>query len=558
MIRKFLKLFFFFTFLILASVISLSINAPEAKAQTCNGSHTFNWQTHTCERDPRTGRYSCQAYDRSDTVACAFLPGCQADTVMDARFCTAYSWGCELRDIATSSLQGCYVTNPTPTPTPTPPPGETCNTVTVVADNTCGPVGTCAACTRRTGIRKSTPAGLFNCSPDICSGFDATCPGCAPPPTCTLDLPATLTIAAGSTGTITGSLNVSNGTPAGVSFASSNAAIASVNPAHPTGDATVPYQTVATGVAIGNATVTGYGYINGVPAFACSDTTAVTVSAPGPWWQTMDADILSGGDISSSIPTSCTGACLPRLILDGLGGYPGVAIYANNYSDGSGITSSKNWLAKTTYEGRVYNYSFFGSLIPSDVSLTEITDDNANCDANGCTVNAGFFNSGATPTRGYVWYHFDGDTLGDLSINSINLVGSRKVLLLIDGGNLNIDGEIRLQSPGQGFFMAMVGKRADSTRGDIMVDPSVGGNADGSPEIAGIYMADGTFSTGVDNRQLHVKGSVAAWDGFNLQRNLAGSNSNTPSELFEYDPALTFTFPRELTRDRLVWREVAP
>src|SRR5581483_10727096 len=67
--------------------------------------------------------------------------------------------------------------------------------------------------------------------------------------------------------------------------------------------------------------------------------------------------------------------------------------------------------------GKAYDYKFFEGLIPSDVTVNEIATD---------TVNGGFFNSGGTQSRGYVWYR----RLGDLTISgSLNLTGSRKVIL---------------------------------------------------------------------------------------------------------------------------------
>ena len=73
------------------------------------------------------------------------------------------------------------------------------------------------------------------------------------------------------------------------------------------------------------------------------------------------------------------------------------------------------------------------------------------------------------------------------------------------------------------------------------------------------FLADGNISTGVSANPLHVKGSVVALGGLNLQRNLGSSlNPTTPSEVFEYDIASIFLFPPKLSVEKTRWKEVAP
>jgi len=167
-------------------------------------------------------------------------------------------------------------------------------------------------------------------------------------------------------------------------------------------------------------------------------------------------------------------------------------------------------------------------------------------------VTGGTFNSGGAPSRGYIWYHWDGATRGDLTIDgNVNLVGSRRVVLMVEGANLIIDGRIQLQSPGQGFFMAVVGKDGSGFKGDILVDPSV-------DIIEGIFLAESEFKTGLASTQFNVRGSVAAYDGVVLERDLGASNSNTPAEVFTYAPDIIATFPNVFTQRRIRWKEVAP
>jgi hypothetical protein len=128
---------------------------------------------------------------------------------------------------------------------------------------------------------------------------------------------------------------------------------------------------------------------------------------------------------------------------------------------------------------------------------------------------------------------------------------------LVEGANIYLKGKINL-TDGSGFFGLFVGKDANGNKGNIIIDPSVGGMADGVPEIQGLYLADGTFSTGVADTQLHIKGAVAGLNGVNLQRDLV-DDSVTPAEYFEYAPdQVMFLINKNLGVRKLNWKEVAP
>lgn len=358
----------------------------------------------------------------------------------------------------------------------------------------------------------------------------------------------------GSTLNFTATVNSSSGPVDRVDFFSSNTGVASVSP---TSDTTSPYQTTATGVSVGTTTISTSVVIGGVST--CSDattTTPLTVTAPIAWWQVKDADVITNGSLSSQIPSTCTSPqCNPTFDLDGyVGGYPGIPSYGGtadfNAGAGTGVVSSKSWLANTSTTFRkAYDYSFFKRQIPSDVqsSIVEITSP---------SVNGGFFNSGGAPARGYVWYHYDGATYGDLTMNgNLNLTGSRKVVLLVEGANFLVNGRINIQSKGNGFFMVVVGKNANGQKGNIVVDPTVSHPT--QPGLEGIYYADGTVSTGVGNNWLWLHGSVAAQGGISLQRNLT-DNSRQPAEYFEYAPEIMVLYPNVFTNRRIRWKEVAP
>lgn len=262
------------------------------------------------------------------------------------------------------------------------------------------------------------------------------------------------------------------------------------------------------------------------------------------WWQVKGGDVLSGGNLTSLIPSS--GSFNRNFIQDlptqGTG-YPGVAIYNNDYNydfeagSGQGLTSSKGWLAGTKYTGKSYDFGYFETLVPSDVSFVNLTG----------SVSGGSFISMGTPNKGYVWFRSN----GDLIINSPANLGSRKVILLVDGnltiGDTGGGGGVSVND-GSGFFMAVVS-------GNINIHPAVSG----TPSIEALLLSDGVISTGTGNSALYIRGSVIANGGLNLQRDLGNTNNQTnPAEVFEYAPDMILNFPRSLARSRIIWQEVAP
>ncbi len=484
--------------------------------------------------------------------------GCVCDNPNACNQCTGFRhWNAT----CVAGLTGCTITTDTfpitcPGPfTSTPPPGST----PPPPPPGWGECGSCGNCDNNPPGSGGHPSSECRLDPSNNCVWDISCRGLPPPPTptppplptCTIDLnPNGVDVNTGATADIVASTTSTNGTVSQVAFQSSDTVVATVNPGT---DTTSPFATQVTGVGLGSATITATATVTGPGGTSTCNTGAatdsdITVTAPGAWWQAINADV--GGDILISLipTTTCTGACVPNLILDGAGGYPGVASYTTSYDfaagSSQGTASSKNWLTQSPYRGKVYDYDYFARQIPADVTINELTSD---------TINAGTLNSGGTPSRGYIWYR----RTGNLTINgNVNLVGSRKVVLLVDGGNLTINGRINLQSPGNGFFMAIVGRADNGLRGDIIVDGTV--SHPNQPELQGVFVADGELKIFAGSEQLHVKGMVVAWDRVVLRRDLGANNDDTPAHVFEYDPTLLFTFPREFFRNRLVWREVAP
>jgi hypothetical protein len=332
-----------------------------------------------------------------------------------------------------------------------------------------------------------------------------------------------------------------------VSFSSNNSSVVTVNPSS---DTTYAYQTTLSAVNTGNATITSNVTIGGV--VACTGTADITVSPPGPWWQIKDSDISANGDIVSGMPTGIS------FDLDGAGGFPGVPVYAGTKLDltagsGTGTVSSKNWVANSsTLTSRVYDTNYFLNQIPGDAVVTTVPS---------ATVEGTFFESGGTLSYGYYWYKYDGSTTGlNLTINSAMNLGSRKVILIVNAADVYLKGNINV-TDAQGFFLLAAGKNDNGVKGDIFVDPSVGGGS--GPNLEGIYLADNLFRTGTAaptlDSKLYVRGSVAAYGGVVLDRDLGtAGNAANPSEFFEYAPDQVLLFPTKLAARRINWKEIAP
>lgn len=205
-------------------------------------------------------------------------------------------------------------------------------------------------------------------------------------------------------------------------------------------------------------------------------------------------------------------------------------------------------MANSSYTGlRLFDSSYFLNSIPADVIPTVITSSSIDATA--------FSGSGD-----YEWYEYDGAVNGDLTIATPINFGSRKVILIVKNANLIIGGDITF-TKGSGFFMSIAAKDINGLKGNIIVDPAVGGG--GVPNLDGIYIADGQFQTGTGgasaDSQLTVRGAVTGYNGIILQRDMGGpANQTTPAEVFEYDPSMELLFPPSLLYRSLNWKEVAP
>ena len=292
----------------------------------------------------------------------------------------------------------------------------------------------------------------------------------------------------------------------------------------------------------------------------CTRSIGVNVvgSSSNPWWQVVDGDVIAGGDLYSQIPIpqcSSSGGCLPIFNLKGTGGFPGLPIYggidygfSNVPGEKGNSAEDENWIANSQFAASLnqYDYEYFERQTPESALINTIPNN----------FDTGNLRSGSVSPDGYVWYKVVGDATFS---GNLNIVGDEKIVLLVEDGNLTVSGNISIQSPGSGFFMAIVGD-SGSGKGNINVEvPSSGGMP---TDLDGLFLSDGVFRSGTrgggNDEQLRIKGAIVALDGMILQRDLGSDNFNTPAELITYSPELISAFPREFFRSRIIWQEVAP
>ncbi len=254
------------------------------------------------------------------------------------------------------------------------------------------------------------------------------------------------------------------------------------------------------------------------------------------WWQVKDADVITNGNLTVTVPTTATS---PYFNLAGNGGFPGVNIYGGTTNLTGTTASVKKWLANTTTLNDTYDSGYFFNAVPGSVTVNP--------------VDTGFDSTdianGTASDDGYKWFKYDTTDNIDLNVETLSL-GTNKVILMVKGANVNLKGKIN-RTLGQGFLLLVTDK-------NIIVDPAVGGGTTASPDLEGIFVADGGFSTGIGATNLWVKGSVVTYGNATLGRNLGAGNGTTSPHMFEYAPDLEFLFPTSLTKHSSIWREVAP
>lgn len=290
----------------------------------------------------------------------------------------------------------------------------------------------------------------------------------------------------------------------------------SVSPAFVLGS-NPPYQTGVRGVSAGDTTVTADVKVGANTV--CSDDIDVTVLDTTPadaWWQAVSGNVhADNGGVTSLIPSTCTGLCLPYLITDttGLLSFTGTA----DLGEGTINESGKEWQAKTVYKGTQTGFEYFKRLLADDPAGIGTWD-------------------GARPATNGVYL-----AEGDVTTSGNWMMATAKNYVLLVDGNVTVDNNINVIPGG---FLAIIAS------GNITV-------ADDVTNIEGVFISDGIFSSGGGNQQLVGEGIFTGWGGVNLGRVLA-DNSKTPAEKFVYRPDLMLNAYEYLSWMNISWREVAP
>lgn len=570
------KLVIFLSALFLVFFISIS----PTSAQTCTGTYTSS-NVWGCQSNGFGGEMCVMTSESSSCIYNSSAGQCNAP-ILAAESCIDTGGSC----VKQNRFDGFTTTGCT---TVVPPPPPTCNNngtcdsgennsncpgdCPASAPTTPPGWGACGGCTAnscQTQYSRTDAGGNCVCDPTGC--------GYAPPtpsdPRCVVQNNiGPTTFYAGQTGQVVSNVNYyDGGTYSSHNFTSSDQTVLQlVAGQNANGARTVLRKNVAALVPGTSIFRTNVALSNGSPP-SCSRGRTITVLPVPSWWQvTGGGDVIVEGDITSNIPESCTtdetagGTCRDEFIVEDTDSLkPGAVIYQGpataldfrltTSSGGNaniGGLAGPSWTSNAAYTPVLYNYDYFEALSSGKTFVNT-----------SGSINTGTINGATADADGYVWIK----NVGDLQISSpINLAGT-KAIIFVQDGDLIIDSEIRLNNTATGFVMFVVGDDGTGTKGNIIIDPSVGNNSLSAttPNITGVFWADGQISTGTDGpqsdtRKLIMYGSFAALRGFNLQRSLSSTDNQTsPAEVFQYGPEFQLNFPQTLSSKRLIWREVAP
>lgn len=270
--------------------------------------------------------------------------------------------------------------------------------------------------------------------------------------------------------------------------------------------------------------------------------TTITVNSvdADPWFQVGKGNILSRGNITSSMPTTAGSSFI---LDDPFTLRPGIAVFSGSLSTGLGTLSSLNWKSNTNTLSNVYTYEYFENLasgknfnnLPANTAIVTGTISSSSLDGD------------------YAYIRINGDAnFGDIG-GSPQVNVNKKVIIFVNG-NVRIYDKANLNAGSGNNFLMIV------SRNNINIDPTLSSSNANDPILHGFYFANGSFNTGtngVDDGMCVIKGSVVA-GSINLQRDMNVENYNTPAETIIYDPEIAINFPSALSRKRLIWREVAP
>ncbi len=276
----------------------------------------------------------------------------------------------------------------------------------------------------------------------------------------------------------------------------------------------------------------------------CTDSISITVgTAPPPpatptvnsWLQLVGGHLLTNGRISIDLPDGA-------FLIEKLNEYAGVVVHRLNplYLWGGFASQDPfNWDVQDAppinfrTASRPFPASFYERYrhqVNYDEKLQEIT-------ASWKPRNPGNYSYGTA-------------ALTNMQITEPWHIASGEKYIIFVPGTLTINQRITVDEGGFLFFAAKEG---------IIINDSVGNPPTASPngDIEGIYITDGTFDTGMGNKQLIIEGTVVAKE-LKQDRDLGDDNATFPAVQFILRPDFQFSLPETLKRQRRLWREIAP
>lgn len=219
------------------------------------------------------------------------------------------------------------------------------------------------------------------------------------------------------------------------------------------------YNTAIQGNSLGIATVRAD--VTLYPEGTCFGTVDIVVR-PTAWIQTQGGDVYTGGSLSNEIPETADDRNFSLKQEDD--GFPGVIIHQGEVNLGefgfSSNDSPNNWVAESKYEGKPFgSFQFFKKKFALQMQ------------------EPNFVSGSDAPGSDGVYY-----ANGSVTIGNWNLGEDRWIVLLVENGDVTIDGDIIVPI---GSFLAI------ATTGDINFDGEVG-------RAQGMFVADGRIDTGLN------------------------------------------------------------
>lgn len=249
------------------------------------------------------------------------------------------------------------------------------------------------------------------------------------------------------------------------------------------------------------------------------------------WWQAVGGGVYAGSgagglSIRSQVPTG------QYLVIPGTVGSVAALMRASGtYETGSGSLSTSAWNALTKYRGKRMDYNFFAAQIGVVPGQTN--------DFAGDAIDQPVYDA----AKDFYYLNPVGPAA---SLNSAwSVLSGEKYTVFVDG-DLTINQDVVVASGG--YLMLIV-------RGNLAVATNV-------TNMEGIYVVSGVFATetvgGGGDVRLVVEGSVVAWDGVDLGRDLGAAGNSIPAEQFVYRPDLLQAMPKKIQVFLMQWKEVPP